>query len=187
MLPVIVYYLVINAAAFGLHSVGPQKSGGMHMLSALGRLTVIAGGTPGMLVAGVLKKRRPRDSGPQALVYPLIWLALHIAVFAALLDRAGGGAGGWLGALCQRQGLCLYAAIINAVTFAAFAVDKAKAALGRWRIREAALLSLALVGGALGGLAAMDLCRHKIRTPRFAWGVPVMLAVQFVVLAWLAI
>ena len=38
-------------------------------------------------------------------------------------------------------------------------------------------------GGALGALAAMHLCRHKIRTPRFAWGVPVLLAVQCALLA----
>ena len=37
---------------------------------------------------------------------------------------------------------------------------------------------------ALGALAAMHLCRHKIRTPRFAWGVPVLLAVQCALLAW---
>ena len=43
-------------------------------------------------------------------------------------------------------------------------------------MREAALLALALAGGATGALAAMDLCRHKNRTPRFAWGVPALLA-----------
>ena len=68
--------------------------------------------------------------------------------------------------------------------FLAFAADKARAAMGRFRIRETALLSLALAGGALGALAAMHLCRHKIRTPRFAWGVPVLLAVQCALLAW---
>ena len=81
-------------------------------------------------------------------------------------------------------GLGLYLACVNAAAFLAFAADKARAALGRFRIRETALLSLALAGGALGALAAMHLCRHKIRTPRFAWGVPVLLAVQCALLAW---
>ena len=54
-------------------------------------------------------------------------------------------------------GLGLYLACVNAVAFLAFAADKARAALGRFRIRETALLSLALAGGAMCALAAMHL------------------------------
>lgn len=182
MLPVMVYYLAVNAAAFALGAAWSRRS--VRALSALARLMVIAGGTPGMLAARALRGRGLRETGPLALAHPLIWLALHIAVLAALMDRAGGGTGGWLAALGRAPGLGLYLACTNAAAFFAFAADKAKAALGRFRIREAALLALALAGGAPGALAAMDLCRHKIRTPRFAWGVPVMLAAQCALLAW---
>ena len=178
MLPVMVYYLAVNAAAFALGAAWSRRS--VRALSALARLMVIAGGTPGMLAARALRGRGLRETGPLALAHPLIWLALHIAVLAALMDRAGGGTGGWLAVLGRAPGLGLYLACVNAAAFFAFAIDKAKAALGRFRIREAALLALALAGG----LAAMDLCRHKIRTPRFAWGVPVMLAAQCALLAW---
>ena len=136
------------------------------------------GARRGLRAARPVGGRGPRETGPLALAHPLIWLALHIAVLAALMDRAGGGTGGWLAVLGRAPGLGLYLACTNAAAFFAFAADKAKAALGRFRIREAALLALALAGGAPGALAAMDLCRHKIRTPRFAWGVPVMLAAQ---------
>ena len=174
MLPVMVYYLAVNAAAFALGAAWSRRS--VRALSALARLMVIAGGTPGMLAARALRGRGLRETGPLALAHPLIWLALHIAVLAALMDRAGGGTGGWLAVLGR----------VNAAAFLAFAIDKAKAALGRFRIREAALLALALAGGAPGALAAMDLCRHKIRTPRFAWGVPALLAAQCALLAWVS-
>ena len=182
MLPVMVYYLAVNAAAFALGAAWSRRS--VRALSALARLMVIAGGTPGMLAARALRGRGLRETGPLALAHPLIWLALHIAVLAALMDRAGGGTGGWLAVLGRAPGLGLYLACVNAAAFFAFAADKARAALGRFRIRETALLGLALAGGALGALAAMHLCRHKIRTPRFAWGVPVLLAVQCALLAW---
>ena len=175
-----VWYLAVNAAAFALCAVrGPGRA-----LGALLRLMVVIGGAPGMLLSRALFRRGPRETGPLALAYPLIWLALHLAVLAALIDRAGGGAGGWLAALLRAPGLGPYLACINAAAFFAFAADKARAALGRWRVREAALLALALAGGATGALAAMDLCRHKIRTPRFAWGVPALLAAQALLLAW---
>ena len=179
-----VWYLAVNAAAFALCAAQPRRTGGAR--SALLRLTVVAGGAPGMLLSRALFRRGPRETGPLALAYPLIWLALHLAVLAALIDRAGGGAGGWLAALGRVPGLGPYLACINAAAFFAFAADKARAALGRWRVREAALLALALAGGAAGALAAMDLCRHKIRTPRFAWGVPALLAAQCALLAWVS-
>lgn len=182
MIPVVVWYVAVNAAAFGLCAAArSRRTGGA--LSALVRLTVVAGGAPGMLLSRAIWRRGPRETGPLALAWPLMWLLLHAAVLAALADRAGGGAGGWLAVLRRVPGLGLYLACVNAAAFLAFAADKARAALGRFRIRETALLSLALAGGALGALAAMHLCRHKIRTPRFAWGVPVLLAVQCALLA----
>lgn len=183
MSPGVVWYVAVNAAAFGLCAAArSRRTGGA--LSALVRLMVVAGGAPGMLLSRAIWRRGPRETGPLALTWPLMWLLLHAAVLAALADRAGGGAGGWLAVLRRVPGLGLYLACVNAAAFLAFAADKARAALGRFRIRETALLSLALAGGALGALAAMHLCRHKIRTPRFAWGVPVLLAVQCALLAW---
>lgn len=71
-----------------------------------------------------------------------------------------------------------YLAAVNLVTFAAFGIDKYKAVRHRWRIPEATLLGLSLIGGALGGLAGMHLFHHKTRKARFFVGVPVMLAAQ---------
>lgn len=83
--------------------------------------------------------------------------------------------------------LKIYLLAINAVAFCAFALDKYKAVRGMWRIRESTLLGLSFIGGAAGGYAAMMLFRHKTRKAYFAVGVPMMLAVQAVLLlVWLA-
>ena len=71
-----------------------------------------------------------------------------------------------------------YLAGVNLAAFAAFGIDKWKAVRHRWRIPEATLLGLSLIGGALGGLAGMRLFHHKTRKARFFVGVPVMLALQ---------
>ena len=47
------------------------------------------------------------------------------------------------------------------------------------------ILLLALAGGAPGGLLAMLVARHKIRTTAFAAGLPMMLVLQVVVVAYL--
>ena len=80
----------------------------------------------------------------------------------------------------------VYLAGVNLVTFAAFGIDKWKAVRHRWRIPEATLLGLSLIGGAAGGLAGMRLFRHKTRKARFFVGVPVMLAAHLALgAAWL--
>ena len=76
--------------------------------------------------------------------------------------------------------LFLYLIIINVVTFGAFAVDKGKAIKGAWRIPEAQLLFLCLIGGALGGLIGMNVCHHKTRKPKFKYLVPLMLVLQVI-------
>ena len=71
-----------------------------------------------------------------------------------------------------------YLIIINELAFLAFVLDKWRAVRGKWRIKERTLLLLALAGGAAGGLCGMYLCRHKIRTAKFSYGLPAMLLIQ---------
>ena len=99
MSPSVVWYAAVNAAAFVLCAAArSRRTGGA--LSALVRLTVAAGGAPGMLLSRAIWRSGPRETGPLALAWPLIWLLLHAAVLAALADRAGG----WLAVLRRVPG-----------------------------------------------------------------------------------
>ena len=64
-------------------------------------------------------------------------------------------------------GLLGIAAIASCASFIAYALDKRRARLGRWRIRERTLHLLDLAGGWPGGLAAQRLVRHKTRDRPF--------------------
>ena len=54
-------------------------------------------------------------------------------------------------------------AILSLLAFILYGADKRRARRGLWRISEKALLLTSFLGGALGGLAAMQLFRHKTR------------------------
>ena len=55
----------------------------------------------------------------------------------------------------------IYLAVINVVTFFMYGVDKWKAKKSKWRIRETALLGLAVLGGSIGAWLGMKAWHHK--------------------------
>ncbi|MBP5677334.1 MAG: DUF1294 domain-containing protein [Bacteroidales bacterium] len=82
--------------------------------------------------------------------------------------------------------LLLYClAIVNMVTFIAYGLDKWKARRNRWRIPEAVLLWLAVLGGSPAALIAMHLFRHKTLHKKFRYGVPAILFIQITIAVYL--
>lgn len=81
--------------------------------------------------------------------------------------------------------LYIYLAIINAAALLLMLADKVKARKKAWRIPERTLLFTAAIGGSLGALLGMQLFRHKTKHPRFALGIPVMLAVHVLIMVFL--
>jgi len=77
--------------------------------------------------------------------------------------------------------LVYYLVAVNVVTFVVYGLDKWKARRGRWRIPEAALMWLAVLGGSPAALLAMWLFRHKTKHNKFRYGVPIILVVQVAV------
>lgn len=72
---------------------------------------------------------------------------------------------------------------INLLAFAAFGWDKRQARLGGWRVQEATLLWLALIGGTPGAFAGRAAFRHKTRKQPFVtqlWLVVVLQAMAVV-------
>lgn len=76
------------------------------------------------------------------------------------------------------QYLLIYLLILNAAGFLLMLIDKKKAQLGRWRIRESTLMTVAVLGGSIGSLMGMKLFRHKTKHLKFTLGIPVILALQ---------
>jgi uncharacterized membrane protein YsdA (DUF1294 family) len=71
--------------------------------------------------------------------------------------------------------------VINVIAFGLYAIDKQRAHYGLWRIPEAVLLGLAVIGGAYGAGAGMLLFRHKTRHTAFLLTVPLFFII------WMAI
>ena len=74
--------------------------------------------------------------------------------------------------------LLYYLIVINILTFAVYGIDKWKAKQGSWRISEATLLMLAVIGGTIGALLGMQVWRHKTMHLKFKYGLPLILLAQ---------
>ncbi len=72
----------------------------------------------------------------------------------------------------------IYFLAINIVLFVVMGVDKYRAIRQRWRIPEATLFILALVGGACGGTVGMYSFRHKTKHWYFAVFFPLLALAQ---------
>ena len=59
--------------------------------------------------------------------------------------------------------LLILALAMGLLAFILYGVDKYKAKKGKWRIPEAVLLCVGLLGGSLGALLGMYLFRHKTK------------------------
>lgn len=81
--------------------------------------------------------------------------------------------------------ILLYLIIINAAGFLLMLIDKQKARRGAWRIPEATLIWVAILGGSIGSLIGMYLFRHKTRHLKFLLGIPLILFVQLSLVVWL--
>ena len=80
--------------------------------------------------------------------------------------------------------LLLYLLIINAAGFLLMLIDKWKAKKNRWRIPEATLMTVALLGGSIGSLLGMYTVRHKTMHLKFVVGIPVILVLQIFLAAY---
>lgn len=78
--------------------------------------------------------------------------------------------------------LSLYLILINAAGLLFMLTDKCRARQNRWRIPEATLMGIAAAGGSFGAYVGMKLFRHKTRHPKFAFGIPALLAVHVILL-----
>lgn len=79
-----------------------------------------------------------------------------------------------------------YLLIINLIGFIIMGVDKKRAIRGAWRISEASLFMVALLGGALGCTLGMNHFHHKTKHWYFKYGMPAIFAGQVFLLTMLS-
>lgn len=78
-----------------------------------------------------------------------------------------------------------YFAAVNVLAFCMYGVDKQKARRNRWRIPEATLLLMAVLGGAVGSYLGMQVFHHKTQKAKFYLGVPAIGFAELLVLVYL--
>ena len=81
--------------------------------------------------------------------------------------------------------LLVYLLLIIALGFLLMLWDKQKAKKNLWRIPEATLIGVAVMGGSLGCMWGMYAARHKTKHLKFSLGLPVIFAVQILLLVFL--
>lgn len=79
----------------------------------------------------------------------------------------------------------IYLVVINVITFFLYGIDKLKAKRARWRVPEATLIGLAVIGGSIGAWLGMMVWHHKTMHKKFKYGIPLILAVQIGLLIWM--
>ena len=78
-------------------------------------------------------------------------------------------------------GIVGYLVIINVIAFIIYGIDKRKAKKHLWRIPEATLIGLALMGGSVGAFLGMRLFHHKTKHIKFFVGVPAIFIIEIVI------
>ena len=78
--------------------------------------------------------------------------------------------------------LLVYLLAINVATFFTYGIDKWKAKKSKWRVREASLLLLAVLGGSVGAWLGMKVWHHKTMHKKFKYGIPLIFVAQLALL-----
>ena len=87
--------------------------------------------------------------------------------------------------MTTEQLILIYLVAINVVTFFMYGIDKWKAKRSKWRISEATLLGLVVIGGSIGAWLGMRVWHHKTMHKKFQLGIPLILIIQLAIVIWL--
>ena len=87
--------------------------------------------------------------------------------------------------MTTEQLILIYLIAMNVVTFFMYGIDKWKAKRSKWRISEATLLGLAVIGGSIGAWLGMRVWHHKTMHKKFQFGIPLIIVAQVAMIIWL--
>ena len=83
--------------------------------------------------------------------------------------------------------LLCYIILVNLLGFYAMYTDKLRAKKRAFRIPEATLFTIAVIGGSIGSIAGMHTFRHKTKHWYFVYGMPMILILQIIAIIALLI
>lgn len=78
--------------------------------------------------------------------------------------------------------LSIYFIALNLMGFALMGIDKYKAKKRGFRIPEATLFIVAIIGGSIGSIIGMYAFHHKTRHWHFVYGMPFILVIQIILI-----
>lgn len=81
--------------------------------------------------------------------------------------------------------IAVYLVAINILGFVLMGMDKWKAKSRKWRIPEASLFMVAILGGSVGSIIGIYTFRHKTKHKKFTIGMPIILVAQIILVIWL--
>ncbi len=79
--------------------------------------------------------------------------------------------------------LIAYLISINLIGFFIMGIDKQRARKRAFRVPEATLFMIAIIGGSIGSIIGMHLFHHKTRHWYFLFGMPAILLLQLILVA----
>ena len=88
--------------------------------------------------------------------------------------------------MLSNYAIVTYLITVNILTFAVYGIDKLKAKKGKWRIPEASLLGLAVIGGSISAYFGIKVWHHKTLHKKFKYGIPAIIILHFacIYLVW---
>ncbi|MGL5649718.1 MAG: DUF1294 domain-containing protein [Clostridium sp.] len=78
-----------------------------------------------------------------------------------------------------------YLILINIIGFLSMFIDKRKAIHHKWRIREATLLLIPILGGGFGSWIGMYIFNHKTSRIKFNLGIPIIIFAEIICIIFL--
>jgi uncharacterized membrane protein YsdA (DUF1294 family) len=87
--------------------------------------------------------------------------------------------------MTTEQLILIYLVAMNVVTFFMYGIDKWKAKRSKWRISEATLLGMAVIGGCIGAWLGMRVWHHKTMHKKFQFGIPLIIVAQIALVIWI--
>ena len=74
----------------------------------------------------------------------------------------------------------IYFLLVNLLGFYAMYTDKLRAKKRAFRVPEATLFAIAIIGGTIGCILGMYTFRHKTKHWHFVYGMPILLVLQII-------